>query len=86
MVNARRLFIYILFLLSFGTLVTGDIDSILANDQTLSGIIHFPVQNAQEGQSIYINAKIEDPNIKVEYMRLYYRPKGGSNFQYQEMQ
>jgi len=86
MVNARRLFIYILFLLSFGTLVTIDIDSILANEQTLSGIIHFPVKNAQEGQSIYINAKIEDPNIKVEYMRLYYRPKGGSNFQYQEMQ
>ena len=61
-------------------------DILSASEQTLSGIVHFPVKNATEGQKILIEAKIEDPNIKVQYMRLYYRQKGQSNFQFLEME
>ncbi len=58
----------------------------VASEQTLSGIMHFPVKNAIEGQQILIEAKIEDPNIKIQYMRLYYRQKGQSNFQNLDME
>lgn len=53
--------------------------------QTMS-IVHFPVKNASEGQKILIDAKIEVPNSPVHYMRLYYRQKGQSNFQFVEME
>jgi hypothetical protein len=58
----------------------------VAFGQTLAGIVHFPVKNATEGQKVLIEAKIEDPNIQVQYMRCYYRQKGLSNFESIDMQ
>ena len=57
----------------------------ISSEQTLSGIVHFPVKTASEGKQVLIEAKIEDPNIKVQYMRLYYRQKGQSSFQRLDM-
>lgn len=57
-----------------------------AFEQNLAGVVHFPVKNASEGQQVLIEAKIEDPNIQVQYMRCYYRQKGQSNFESIEME
>ncbi len=56
-----------------------------ANAQTLTGITHFPVKTANEGRSIFIEAKIDNPTVKIHYMRLYYRQKGQANFQNSDM-
>ena len=58
---------------------------VLAEQQSLSGLIHIPVKNAIAGQPINFEAKIDDPSLKVEYVRLYFRHKGVSSFQYMEM-
>lgn len=53
--------------------------------QLHSGLIHFPVKNASQGRPISIEAKVEDPNVQIDYMRVYFRQKGESDFQYIEM-
>ena len=62
-----------------------NIDIAAASRGVNSGIVHFPVKSASEGQKILIEARIEDPNIQIQYMRLYYRMKGQSNFQFLDM-
>jgi len=57
----------------------------MSSEQTLAGIVHFPVKTATEGKPVAIEAKIEDPNLKVQYLRLYYRLKGQSSFQQLDM-
>ena len=75
----RSIIIYLaLFFFSGENLTT-------AYGQSASGIIHFPVKTAIENKSIFIEAKIENPNVKVQYLRLYYRQKGQSNFQNSDM-
>lgn len=56
-----------------------------AKAQLHSGLIHFPVKNASQGQAISVEAKVEDPNVQIDYMRVYFRQKGESDFQYIEM-
>jgi len=56
-----------------------------AKAQSLSGIIHFPVKTATEGEAIRVEARLEDPNLQVQYFRLYYRQKGQPNFQHEDM-
>lgn len=52
-----------------------------------AGIIHFPVKNATEGQSIFLEAKIEDQPIRqVQYVRIYFRNKGESDYRFIEME
>ncbi len=53
--------------------------------QNLSGIVHFPEKTAVEGLAVRIEARLEDPNLQVQYFRLYYRQKGQSNFQHEDM-
>lgn len=53
--------------------------------QNMVGITHFPVKSAQEGRHILIEAKIDDPTVKIQYIRLFYRQKGQSNFQHTDM-
>ena len=51
-----------------------------------AGIIHFPVKNATEGQSIFLEAKIEEQPIRqVQYVRLYFRVKGQADYKFVEM-
>ena len=50
-----------------------------------AGLVHFPVRNAVEGENISLEAKVEDPNVEVEYMRIYFRIKGQVDYQYIEM-
>ena len=82
----RKILDFIIVFLSLIIVFVLSNDFAVASEQTLAGIIHFPVKNTSEGQKILIEAKIEDPNIKVQYMRLYYRQKGQSSFQFLEME
>ena len=49
------------------------------------GLIHFPVKNATQGNRILIEAKIEQPGASIQYMRLYFRVRGESDYQFIEM-
>ncbi|NOZ60949.1 MAG: hypothetical protein GXO74_04655 [Calditrichaeota bacterium] len=49
------------------------------------GLVHFPVRNAVENQPIQLSAKIEDPGVTVEYIRIFFRTKGDADYQYIEM-
>ncbi|MDZ7336071.1 MAG: hypothetical protein ONB32_13050 [candidate division KSB1 bacterium] len=69
---------FIIFLGGYGPLQ-------VAQAQSVRGIVHFPEKTAVEGEAVRIEARLEDPNIQVQYFRLYYRQKGQSNFQHEEM-
>jgi len=82
----RSLFIVMLFLPG---LLGGPGMNLFRSDalaQLHSGLIHFPVKNATQGQAISVEAKVEDPNVQIDYMRVYFRQRGESDFQYIEMQ
>lgn len=76
---------YLLLGVSFLSLMF-DAPILWANEQGSTGLIHFPLKTAYEKQPAVIEARIENPSLRVEYLRLYYRQKGQSNFQYVEMQ
>jgi hypothetical protein len=78
--------LYYIFLIVLFALVFSSIGNVTrALGQTVSGIVHFPVKSASEGRNILIEAKIENPTVKVQYIRLYFRQKGQSNFQQFDM-
>jgi len=62
-----------------------NICSVFASEETLSGIVHFPVKSGSEGQQVSIEARIEDPTVQIQNMRLYYRLKGQTTFQFLDM-
>lgn len=85
MTSARNQFFYILILFLFVFAFSSMGKMATALGQTLSGIVHFPVKSASAGRNILIEAKIENPTVRVHYMRLYFRQKGQSNFQHFDM-
>lgn len=62
------------------------LSALWASEQTGTSIIHFPLKTAYEKQPAIIEARVENPSLRIEYLRLYYRQKGQSNFQHVEMQ
>ena len=50
-----------------------------------SPLIHFPVSAAFTGQDIVLEAKFENLNLQVTYVRIFYRMQGTEDYQYIEM-
>jgi hypothetical protein len=76
-----RLIVTILAVVSIFSLT-----NLIAESSPPPGIIHFPVNSGREGESIYLEAKIEEISMQqVQYVRIYFRTKGSTNFRYVEM-
>jgi len=86
LLDQKNNFIIFIMLITLITLLVFSINKSFAIGQTNSAIVHFPVTNATEGQSVLIEVRIEDPNIRIHHIRLYYRQKGQSNFQFVDME
>ncbi|MBL7095348.1 hypothetical protein ISS22_15395 [candidate division KSB1 bacterium] len=78
---STRLIVFILGVVSFCSLT-----NLIAESSSPPGVIHFPVRSSRQGQSIYLEAKVEEkPMQQVQYVRIYFRTKGLTNFRYVEM-
>ena len=75
-----------IFIIVLGIVSLCFITNLIAESASPPGIIHFPVNNGKEKQSIFLEAKIEErPMQQVQYVRIYFRPRGLTNFRYVEM-
>jgi len=59
----------------------------MAENASPPGIIHFPVKSGRQGQSIFLEAKVEERAMQqIQYVRIYFRSKGLTNYRYVEME